>query len=168
MHQTAASTSGVGLAGSVRGLVGVGAASILDVMEASSLGLGGGVGIGVGVGVAADGIWFKMRPRSARYHALTCSSIVDMSAAIKNARSVFHFVTLVLRRSRLTSCFIINADHRALDFSSLLAPLFLASAMHCSIEDCSRSAAGAASLAALALLLPSGHPSAAAGAGASG
>ena len=119
---------------------------------------------------AGPGIWFKMRPRSARYHAFTCSSIVDMSAAIKSARSVFLFfaATLVLRRSSLTSCFVINADHLASDFSSLLAALFFASAMHCLIDDCSRSAAGAAPLAALSLLLPSGRPSAADGAGASG
>ena len=124
MHQTAASASGVGLEGvGVRGLVGVGAASVLGVVEAPSLGLGGGVGVSVGVGAVIDGIWFKMRPRSAGYHALICLSIVDTSAPIKNARSVFLFfvATLVRSRSSLTALFVINADHRASVFSSLWA-----------------------------------------------
>lgn len=67
MHQTAALSSGAGLAGvGVSGLGSVGAASVLGIVEASSLGLGGGVGVGVGVGAVVDGIWFKIRPRSAR------------------------------------------------------------------------------------------------------
>ena len=98
MHQTTGSSS-VGLAGvrvgvasmlgllnvgvpSVLGLLGVGVASVLAVGVASPLGLGVGVGVGVGVGAVVDGIWFKMRPRSAKYHSLTCSSIVDMSADV--------------------------------------------------------------------------------------
>ena len=82
-------------ASSVLGLdVGVGVASVLTqgVRTCSLLRLGVGVGVVVGVEAAVAacrGIWFKMRPRSARYHALTCSSIVDMSAAIKNALAVF-------------------------------------------------------------------------------
>ncbi|KAE8766317.1 Ribosomal RNA small subunit methyltransferase E [Hordeum vulgare] len=86
-----------------------------------------GVIIGVVIVVAAGtGICFKMRPRSVKYHNFTCSSIVDMCGAIKSARSVFLFfrVTLVLRRSSMTSSFVINADHRMSDFFSLLAVLF--------------------------------------------
>ena len=91
MHQTAACSSvGVGLAGvGVLGLVGVGATSVLGVVKASSLGIGGCVG----VGAAVDGIWFKMRPRSARYHALSFSQTLwSMSAPpIKKAMSMFLF-----------------------------------------------------------------------------
>ena len=64
----------------MRGLGGVGAASVLGgvgatsvllgVVEASSLGLG--VGVGVGVGVAVVGSWFRMRPRSAMYLKEIC------------------------------------------------------------------------------------------------
>jgi hypothetical protein len=110
------------------GEVGVGVSVGVGVIGSSAVGLGGvGVDVGVGVGVGAVGvgvgIWFKMRPRSARFHAFTCSSIVDMSAPIRNAKSVFLFfaATLVLRISSLASCFGINADHLASDFSSLMA-----------------------------------------------
>ena len=94
---------GVGVASVLRLVVGVGNASFLRL----------GVGVGVGVGAVVTtgpGIWFKMRPRSARYHAFTYTPIVDMSAAIKNVRLVFLFLMamLVLRRSSLTSCFVIN------------------------------------------------------------
>ena len=59
---------GLGGVGAASVLGGVGAASVLlGVVEASSLGLGGVVGVGVGVGGAVDGSWFRMRPRSAKY-----------------------------------------------------------------------------------------------------
>ena len=101
MHQMAVLSSGVGLAGvGVHGLVGVNVASMLGIVEASSPKLGGGVRVGTGVGTVVDGIWFKMRPHSSRYHALTCSSIVDMSAPIRNPRLVFLFFATTLVRSR--------------------------------------------------------------------
>ena len=73
---------GLGGVGAASVLGGVGAASVLlGVVEASSLGHGGGVGVGVGVGGAVDCSWFRMRPRSAKYHALTASSVLwSMSA----------------------------------------------------------------------------------------
>ena len=43
--------------------------------KASSLGLGG-IGVGMGVGGAVDGSWFRMRPCSAKYHALIASSLL--------------------------------------------------------------------------------------------
>ena len=49
---------------SVLGLLGVGVASVLRVGVASPLGLG----IGVGVGAVVEGIWFKLRSCSAKYH----------------------------------------------------------------------------------------------------
>lgn len=61
------------------------------------------VAVATAVAAGTD-IWFKVRPSSVKYHAFTCSSIVDVSAPIKNVRSVFLFfaATLALRRSSLT------------------------------------------------------------------
>ncbi|KAE8788651.1 Ribosomal RNA small subunit methyltransferase E [Hordeum vulgare] len=112
---------------------------------------------------AGTDICFKIRPRSMKYHAFTCSSIVDVCAPIKNLRSAFLFfaATLILRRSSLTCWFTINADHSVSDFSSLLAAVLLASVMHCSIKAYSRSAVGVAPLVALTFWVPSERPSAA-------
>ena len=56
--------------GRISVLGGVGVASVLrGVSAASSPGLGGGAGVGVGVGGVLEGSWFRMRPRSAKYHA---------------------------------------------------------------------------------------------------
>ena len=72
----------------MRGLVGVGAASVLGCVGAASALLGGdveasfglGVRVAVGAGAGVVGvavcIWFRMRPRSAMYHALSCSSLL--------------------------------------------------------------------------------------------
>ena len=105
--------------GGVSVLGGVGVASVLrGVSAASSLGLGGDVGVG---GVV-EGSWFRMRPRSTKYHALTASSVLwSMSAPpSRKARSVFLFfaATLVWSRSSLTALLYINADHHASVFSS--------------------------------------------------
>ncbi|KAE8780691.1 Ribosomal RNA small subunit methyltransferase E [Hordeum vulgare] len=97
--------------------VGVGVIGVVVIIALLSVGMGRVV-------IATGPVMrFKMRLCSSRYHAFTCGAIVTMSAPIKNVGSVFLFfaATLVLRRSSLTSCFIINAEHLALDFSSLLA-----------------------------------------------
>ncbi|KAE8804792.1 hypothetical protein D1007_19208 [Hordeum vulgare] len=93
--------------------VGVAAMSICDV-----------VAMGVDTVAAGPGMRFKMRFRSTKYHAFTCGCIIAVSPPpIRNARSVLRFFVtlLVLRRSILVSCFIINAYHLASDFSSLMA-----------------------------------------------
>ncbi|KAE8783597.1 hypothetical protein D1007_42897 [Hordeum vulgare] len=121
---------------SVAGLAGV----VGLVVGVISVGVVGVVPVGVVSIAVADAvdagtvIWFKIRPRSAKYHTFTCSFVVDMSASIKNVGSVFLFfaATLVLRRLSLTCRFAINAGHHASDFSSLLAALLLALAVHCS------------------------------------
>ncbi|EMS57074.1 hypothetical protein TRIUR3_34007 [Triticum urartu] len=73
------------------------------------------------VGVAVC-IWFRMRPRSAMYHALSCSSLLwSMSSLpIKKAMSVFLFFAAMFVRSRssLMALFFISDDHRASVFSS--------------------------------------------------
>ena len=75
MIHSAGSVPGVGGVG-VRGLGGVGAASVLGgvgatsvllgVVEASSRGLGIGVGMCVGVGGLVEGSWFKIGRASCR------------------------------------------------------------------------------------------------------
>ena len=120
---------GLGGVGAASALGGVGAASVvLGVVEASSRGLcvgvcvGVGVGVRVGVGGLVEGSWFRMRSRSAKYHALTASSVLwSMSAPpSRKARSVFLFfaATFVRSRSSLTALLDINVDHRASVFSS--------------------------------------------------
>ena len=110
---------GLGGVGAASALGGVGAASVvLGVVEASAHWLGGGVD----VDSLVEGSWFRMRLRSAKYHALTASSVLwSMSAPpSRKARSVFLFfaATLVRSRSSLTALVDINADHRASVFSS--------------------------------------------------
>ena len=109
------------------GLGGVGAASVLGCVGAASVLLGGdveasfglGVRVAVGAGAGVVGVvgvvvcsWFRMRPRSAMYHALSCSSLLwSMSAPpIRKAMSVFLFfaATLVRSRSSLMALFVIN------------------------------------------------------------
>ncbi|KAE8799961.1 hypothetical protein D1007_24585 [Hordeum vulgare] len=101
---TQCGSSTVGLAGLDDGVVSVGV-----------------VVVAVDAAVAAGtGIWFNMRPRSTKYHAFTCSSIVNVCAPIKNARAVFLFftMTLVLRKSSLTCWFALSrASGTSLDFS---------------------------------------------------
>ena len=140
---------GLGGVGEAFALGGVGAASVvLGVVEASSHGLGVGVGVGVGVGSAVEGSWFRMRPRSAKYHALTASSVLwSMSAPpSRKARSVFLFfaATLVRSRSSLTALLDINADHRASVFSSRRTARACASARQYSMDSCTRAVAASA------------------------
>ena len=99
---------GLGGVGAASALGGVGAASVVPgIVEASSRGLGVGVGVCVGVGGLVEGSWFRMRLRSAKYHALTASSVLwSMSAPpSRKARSLFLFfaATLVRSRSSLTA-----------------------------------------------------------------
>ncbi|EMS47426.1 Ribosomal RNA small subunit methyltransferase E [Triticum urartu] len=100
----------------MRRLDGIGAASVLGGVGAAS------VPLGAGVGGLVEGNWFRMRPRSAKYHALTASSLLwSMSAPpSRKARSVFLFfaATFVRSRSSLTALLVINADHRTSIFSS--------------------------------------------------
>ena len=75
----------------MRGLRGVGAASVLGCVGAASALLGGdveasfGLGVRVAVGAVAGVvgvvgvavcIWFRMRPHSTMYHALSFSSLL--------------------------------------------------------------------------------------------
>ncbi|KAE8773763.1 Ribosomal RNA small subunit methyltransferase E [Hordeum vulgare] len=114
------------------GVLGVGAVVAVLGIGVGAFDVGDGVVVAVAVLVVAVGgavvaagpvMRFKMRLRSAKYHAFTCGSIVAMSAPIRNTRSMFLFfeAMLVLRRSSLMSCFVINVDHLASDFSSLMA-----------------------------------------------
>ena len=167
----------------MRGLGGVGAASVLGCVGAASVLLGGDVeasfGLGVRVVVGVVGvvgvavcIWFMMRPRSAMYHALSCLSLLwSMSAPpIRKAMSVFLFfaATFVRSRSSLMALFFISDDHRASVFSLRRTARACASARQCSIDPCTRAVAASACFPFLAPLLPSDRPSDAPGVGASG
>ncbi|KAE8817714.1 Ribosomal RNA small subunit methyltransferase E [Hordeum vulgare] len=106
------------------GEVGVRDGVAVLIVDVVVVGVGDVVTIGVDAVADGPGMRFKMRFRSAKYHTFMCGSIVVVSPPlIRNARSVLRFfaATLVLRRSSLASCFVINADHLASDFSSLMA-----------------------------------------------
>ncbi|KAE8774056.1 Ribosomal RNA small subunit methyltransferase E [Hordeum vulgare] len=106
------------------GEVGVGIGVVVLGVGVAAVGVGDVVALSVDAVVAGPEMRFKMRFRSAKYQAFTYGSIVLVSPPpIRNARSVLCFfaATMVLRRSSLASYFIINADHLASDFSSLMA-----------------------------------------------
>lgn len=162
----------------MRGLDGVGAASVLGCVDAASALLGGDVEVSFGLGVrvvvgagacvvgvvgVAVCIWFRMRPRSAMYHALSCSSLLwSMSAPpIRKAMLVFLFFTATFVRSRssLMALFFISDDHRASVFSSRRTARAWASARQCSMGSCTRAVAASAFFPFFANLWPSGRPS---------
>src|SRR4051812_27776759 len=138
------------------------------------LGEVGSSSAGGDVGGAGGAICGNILSRSETSQALICASTSPkfiVATVDRKVRSVFLFfaAAVTLRSSILASCLPNSSAHLGLEVSSLVAALLAASAMHFSMADCSRSAAGAAAFAALAFLLPSvGRPSDAAGAGASG
>ncbi|KAE8801517.1 Ribosomal RNA small subunit methyltransferase E [Hordeum vulgare] len=103
---------------------GAGEVGVCGGVAVLAVGIGDVVAIGINVVAAGPDMRFTTRFRSANYHAFTSGSIVAVSPPlIGNARSVLRFFAamLVLRRSSLASYFVINADHLASDFSSLMA-----------------------------------------------
>ena len=86
-------------------------------------------------------VWAATQTVTLAVPGMTCAACpITVKKALSKVEGVSKvdvgFAAMFFRsRSSLMALVVINADHRASDFSFLLAALLLVSVMHCSIDD---------------------------------